>query len=48
MYGLVLTIVVLIAVAVLILLVEKKRAKGIERDLREMARRPDDRRPPER
>jgi hypothetical protein len=35
-FGLVLTVVVLLAVAVLILLFEKRRAQGIERDLGEM------------
>lgn len=46
-YGLVLTIVVLLFVALLILLYERKRAKGIERDLGAMAdeRRRDGHRP---
>lgn len=37
-YSVVLTIVVLLAVALLILLFERKRARQIERDLQEMAR----------
>ena len=35
--GLVATVVVLVGVAVLILLFERKRARGIERDLRDSA-----------
>ncbi len=35
-FRLVLTVLVLLAIAVFILLFEKKRAKGIERDLKEM------------
>ena len=42
-YGVILTVVVLIGVAVFILLFERKRATRIESDLRRMAR---ERRPP--
>ena len=45
-YGMVLTIVVLLFVALLILLFERKRARGIERDLKEMHREQRDH-PPE-
>lgn len=38
MLGLVLTIVVLVGVAIAIMLFERKRAEGIERDLHEMGR----------
>lgn len=48
-FSVVLTVVVLVAIAVAILLFEKKRAKEIERDLGDMARgarhRRSDRRP---
>ena len=44
-YGVILTIVVLVAIAVAILLFEKKRAKEIEHDLGEMARGKPERRP---
>ena len=43
-YRLVLTVVVMTGVVVAILLFEKRRAQGIERDTRDMARgRPEDR-----
>jgi len=44
-YGVILTIVVLVAIAVAILLFEKKRAKDIEHDLGEMAHGKPKRRP---
>lgn len=44
-FGLLATIVVLLGVATLILLFEKKRAKQIQRDLEDMAR--EDQEPPE-
>ena len=46
-FRLVLTVLVLLGIAVLILLFERKRARGIERDLREMGeqRRRDEGRP---
>lgn len=39
LYSVILTVAVLLAIAVLILLFERKRAREIERDTRELARR---------
>jgi hypothetical protein len=44
--GVVLTVAVLVAVAVFILVFERRRAKEIEEDLREGLRRPPDQRKP--
>ena len=42
LYSVILTVVVLLAVAVLILIFERRRAREIERDTRETARRRQD------
>jgi len=41
LYSVIVTVAVLLAIAVLILLFERKRAREIERDTRELARRRD-------
>jgi len=47
LFGLIVTIVVLVAVAVFILLFERKRARQIEHDLHEMGEQQPQRRPPQ-